>query len=37
MSKLYWPPDKQMKRMKTFFPLSQGVPRVDDRRLFSLR
>ena len=35
MSDLYWLTDEQMERLKPFFPLSQGVPRVDDRRVLS--
>ena len=30
MSDLYWLTDEQMARLKPFFPLSHGVPRVDD-------
>ncbi|MEQ9635277.1 MAG: IS5/IS1182 family transposase, partial [Devosia marina] len=26
---------KQMRRIEPFFPLSHGVPRVDDRRVLS--
>ena len=35
MSDLYWLTDEQMERLKPFFPLSHGVPRVDDRRVLS--
>ena len=35
MSDLFWLTDAQMARLKPFFPLSHGVPRVDDRRLLS--
>ena len=35
MSDLTWLSDKQMKRIEPFFPLSHGVPRVDDRRVIS--
>jgi transposase len=35
MSDLYWLTDEQMARLKPFFPLSRGVPRVDDRRVLS--
>ena len=35
MSDLYWLTDDQLNRMKPFFPLSRGVPRVDDRRVLS--
>ena len=35
MSDLYWLTDEQMARLKPFFPLSHGVPRVDDKRVLS--
>jgi putative transposase len=35
MSDLFWLSDKQMKRIEPHFPLSHGVPRVDDRRVIS--
>ena len=35
MSDLFWLSDKQMKRIEAHFPLSHGVPRVDDRRVIS--
>ena len=35
MSDLFWLTDAQMERLKRFFPLSHGVPRVDDRRVLS--
>ena len=35
MSDLFWLTDDQMARLKPFFPLSHGVPRVDDRRVLS--
>jgi transposase len=35
MSDLYWLTDEQMARLKPFFPLSRGVPRVDDKRVLS--
>ena len=35
MSDLYWLTDEQMARLKPFFPLSHGVPRVEDRRVLS--
>ena len=35
MSDLYWLTDEQMARSKPFFPLSHGVPRVDDKRVLS--
>ena len=35
MSDLVWLSAKQMKRIEPFFPLSHGVPRVDDRRVIS--
>ena len=33
MDDLFWLTDAQMERLKPFFPLSHGVPRVDDRRV----
>ncbi len=35
MSDLFWLTDAQIERLKPFFPLSHGVPRVDDRRVLS--
>lgn len=35
MSDLFWLTDAQMDRLKPFFPLSHGVPRVDDKRVLS--
>ena len=35
MSDLFWLSDKQMLRIEGYFPLSHGVPRVDDRRVIS--
>lgn len=35
MSELFWPTDAQMERLRPFLPLSDGVPRVDDRRVLS--
>jgi putative transposase len=35
MSDLIWLSDQQMKRIEPFFPLSHGMPRVDDRRVIS--
>jgi hypothetical protein len=35
MSDLFWLTEAQMARPKPFFPLSHGVPRVDDRRVLS--
>jgi transposase len=35
MGDLFWLSDKQMARISPFFPLSHGVPRVDDRRVIS--
>ncbi len=35
MSDLFWLTDAQMECLKPFFPLSYGVPRVDDRRVLS--
>lgn len=32
---LFWLSDKQFLAMKPYFPLSHGVPRVDDRRVIS--
>ena len=35
MSDLIWLSDAQMERIKPYFPLSHGDPRVDDRRVIS--
>ena len=35
MSDLFWLSRAQMKRIAPFFPLSHGVPRVDDHRVLS--
>ena len=35
MSDLIWLSDAQMARISGYFPLSHGVPRVDDRRIIS--
>ncbi len=35
MSNLYWLNEDQMARIRPYFPKSQGVPRVDDRRVLS--
>lgn len=35
MSDLFWLTDKQLRRIERHFPLSHGVPRVDDRRVIS--
>ena len=35
MGDLYWLTDAQMARLNPFFPVSHGVPRVDDRRVLS--
>jgi putative transposase len=35
MSNLIWLSDAQMHRIEPHFPLSHGVPRVDDRRIVS--
>lgn len=35
MSGLIWLPKAQMRRIEPCFPLSHGVPRVDDRRVIS--
>ena len=35
MDDLFWLTEIQMERLKPFFTLSHGVPRVDDRRVLS--
>ena len=35
MSDHYWLSEEQLARIEPFFPLSHGVPRVDDRRVLS--
>ncbi|MBO9135024.1 transposase, partial [Rhizobium sp. B209b/85] len=35
MSDLMFLSDAQMRRIEPYFPLSHGVPRVDDRRVLS--
>ena len=35
MSDLVWLSDAQMERINPYFPLSHGVPRVDDRKVIS--
>ncbi|MCM8732576.1 IS5 family transposase [Hephaestia sp. GCM10023244] len=35
MNDLIWLSDAQMRRIEPYFPLSHGVPRVDDRRIIS--
>ena len=35
MSDLIWLSEAQMGRIERYFPLSHGVPRVDDRRIIS--
>lgn len=35
MSDHYWLSETQIERIKPYFPLSHGVPRVDDRRVLS--
>ena len=35
MSDLFWLTDAQMERLRPFFSLSHGVPRVDDRRVLN--
>ena len=35
MSDLIWLSEAQMHRIEPYFPLSHGVPRVDDRRIIS--
>ena len=35
MDDSFWLSDAQMARISPYFPLSHGVPRVDDRRVLS--
>jgi transposase len=35
MRDLFWLTEDQLSRIEPFFPLSHGVPRVDDRRVIS--
>ncbi len=35
MSDHYWLSKEQLARIEPYFPLSHGVPRVDDRRVLS--
>src|SRR5579884_2308741 len=35
MSDLFWLSAGQMRRIEPYFPLSHGMPRVDDRRVLS--
>ena len=35
MGDLIWLLDAQMRRIEPYFPLSHGVPRVDERRVIS--
>ena len=35
MSDLFWLTKQQMRRIEPYFPLSHGIPRVDDRRVIS--
>jgi transposase len=35
MIDLFWLSEAQVRRIEPFFPLSHGVPRVDDRRVIS--
>jgi putative transposase len=35
MSNYFWLREAQFERIKPYFPLSHGVPRVDDRRVVS--
>lgn len=35
MADLSWPSETQMRRIEPYIPLSQGMPRVDDRRVLS--
>jgi putative transposase len=35
MTNLFWLSERQFNRIEPYFPLSHGVPRVDDRRVIS--
>lgn len=35
MSDLFWLSDRQFARMRPYFPLAHGAPRVDDHRVIS--
>tara|TARA_R110002124_G_scaffold166517_1_gene333820 strand:- start:167 stop:313 length:147 start_codon:yes stop_codon:yes gene_type:complete len=35
MSDLIWLAEAQMRKIESYFPLSHGVPRVDNRRIIS--
>ncbi len=35
MSNLFWLTEAQMARLRPFFPMSHGRPRVDERRFLS--
>ncbi len=35
MSNLFWLTEAQMARLRSFFPMSHGRPRVDDLRVLS--
>lgn len=35
MSDLFWLSDRQFSRMRPYFPLAHGVPRVEDLRVIS--
>ena len=35
MNDIYWLSKEQLERIKPYFPLPHGVPRVDDRRVIS--
>ena len=35
MRDLIWLSEAQMRRIEPYFPLSHGIPRVDDRRVLS--
>ena len=35
MADLFWLSEAQMRRIEPYFPLSHGMPRVDDRRVLS--
>ena len=35
MADLFWLSEAQMRRIEPYFPLSQGMPRMEDRRVLS--
>jgi putative transposase len=35
MAEFRWLSEAQMRRIEPYFPLSHGIPRVDDRRVIS--